>query len=490
MEIQGAPKRGSNKNLPLGGRGAFLKQHISIVGLGGIGLSFAVYLANNGFEIWGVDIDTEKVGLIQQGVVPFYESGLEEGLNKALEVKRLHITNSYDLALEHGLLVFVIVGTPLGQQNDLNMCYVQSALETIGSYVRNSRRYYTVVVRSTLPPTTTERILKPLMEEAAQGRCGEAFGLCYNPEFVGRGNTLRGIAHPDFIVIGECNKRSGNDLEAFYRTLHPDDEFCPPIIRTNPTTAEMIKYTSVAFLMNKINFANVISDICQKTEGTDAQFVSQVIGLDRRINPSFLKPGLSCGGTCFTKEIRSLISYAEKLGVQSSLLKTIHTQNDRRAKDVVNSIKQILGEIVGKRVTVFGLAYKPNVDSIVNSCSIAIIKELLKEGAEITVHDPKAIMNSKRELGSKVRYGNSIKQALDGAECCLLTAGWSEYRDLSPEVYTNQMKNAILFDLARVYNPERFRSKLKYYAVGSCWRAREDGYKDVDAIIHAVVQTS
>jgi UDPglucose 6-dehydrogenase len=321
-----------------------------------------------------------------------------------------------------------------------------------------------VVVKSTVVPGTTENVVKPLLEKHSRKHCGFDFGLCMSPEFLREGSALYDTLHPDRIVIGEHDKKSGDTLDVLCRDFY--EEEAPPIIRTNLPTAELIKYSNNAFLATKISFINTIANICEKIQGADVTAVANGIGLDHRINPRFSNAGLGYGGSCFPKDVKALIAFSNKLGYVPTILQEVQEVNENQPKHAVEKAKETLQELKGKKIAILGLAFKPDTDDMREARSIPIINQLLKEGASIVAYDPVAIPNAKSIFKEKIRYASLSIDCLKGADCCILVTEWDEFKKLTPEDFMQNMKQPTLIDGRRIYNPEKFSQKLEFTAVG------------------------
>jgi UDPglucose 6-dehydrogenase len=319
-------------------------------------------------------------------------------------------------------------------------------------------------VKSTVLPTTTENVVRRIIEEASGKRCSEEFGLCVNPEFLREGSAVEDTFKPDRIIIGEVDKRSGDYLEEIYREFYGDE--LPPIIRTNPVNAEMIKYANNAFLAMKVSFINMIANLCQKIPGADVEIIARGIGLDKRIGPLFLKAGAGWGGSCFSKDIEALLDYAIKNGVELPLIEATLKVNRSQPYRVVELARELIGGLNGRRISVLGLAFKPGTDDVRDAVSIKIVRRLLDEGAKVVVYDPKAMDNAKRIFGEDVEYASNVEECLKDSECAIVVTEWDEFRKLRPEDFIKLMKTPAVVDGRRIYDPEAYSKKLKFKAIG------------------------
>ena len=433
--------------------------------MGRVGLCFATCLANRGVKVIGVDVDEEKLGLVSRGKAPFYEPGLSELLVKALESRRLSLTSSAEEASEEAHITFVTVGTPSKPNGSVDLSQVTGACESIGRGIAREDDWRLVVIRSTVPPGTTNGLVRELLERASGGRCGCDFGLCMNPEFLSEGNAVEGVLRPDRIIIGEFDRRSGETLQAFYETFYGPDR-TPPILRTSLTNAELIKYANNAFLAMKISFANMIARLCQVLPGADVVDVMDGIGMDKRINRAFLNAGLGWGGSCFPKDLAALLRVGEELGVNLPLVRATIEVNEEQPLLAVRLAKEALGGLKGRRVAVLGLSFKPNTDDVRGAVSLTVIEALLDEGASVVAYDPRAMDNVRSLLGNRIEFANSALEAVERADCCIIVTEWDEFNRLRPEDFKKHMRNPVVIDGRRVFRPEEFGRVVKYIAIG------------------------
>ncbi len=442
-----------------------MKSHrISVVGIGYVGLCTAVGFANKGFKVIAVDKDPEKVSSINRGIPPFYEPDLEESLEKTVKDGYLRCVLDIEQTIRNTDITFIAVGTPSEPDGSIDLTQIKSSAIEIGEALSKKDSYHLVVVKSTVVPGTTENVITPLLEKHSGKKCGSSFGLCMNPEFLREGSAVRDANHPDRVVIGECDKKSGDILETLYRELHCEESI--PIVRTNLPTAELIKYASNAFLATKISYINTIANICEKTPGADVTTIAKAIGLDQRINPRFLNAGLGYGGSCFPKDLKALIAFSNQTGYSPIMLQSIQNVNDDQAKHVVELIKKELGSLSGKKVAILGLSFKPNTDDLREARSILIINQLLNDDASVTAYDPVAIPNTKSIFRNKIKYASSPIDCLKDADCCVIVTEWEEFKNLRPEDFKQNMKYPFLIDGRRIYDPKQFAKELKFVAIG------------------------
>lgn len=438
--------------------------NISIIGAGYVGLCTAVGFASKNYKVAIVEQNMQKVNSINNAVPPFYEPGLEELLRRVVREKNLKCTSDYEEAILNSQTTFITVGTPSLPDGSINLQYIKNSSCKIGEALAKKKKYHLVVVKSTVTPSTTNDVVKVLIEKHSKKKCGSDFGLCVNPEFLVEGAALNGVLNPDRIVIGEYDKKSGDLLEALYKDFY--GEKIPPIIRTNFQNAELIKYANNAFLAMKVSYINQIANLCQRIPGADVEVVAKGIGLDKRIGPLFLKAGLGWGGSCFPKDLRALLKFSRSKGTALPLTEATINVNETQPLKAINLAEKLLGTLKAKKVAILGLAFKPQTDDMRGAVSIKIVEELLRRKAKIAVYDPAALENAKKIFDNKVKYCKTISECISEAECAIIVTEWPDFSKLKPEDFISKMKTPILIDGRRIYNPQKFSSKLEYAAVG------------------------
>ena len=436
---------------------------LSIFGLGHVGLTLAACLADSGFQVLGYDVDDEKIQTISNGRAPFYEPGLDILIGKAISSKRLRLVSDPEEAVLDSDITFITVGTPEKSDGSVDLTYVNQVLKSIGLALGRKREYHLVVLRSTVPPGTSREAVKAL-ERVSGKKSGKDFGFCFNPEFLREGNAVQDTLHPDRIIIGELDEKSGNFLKDFYRRFYSGE--VPPILRTTLDTAELIKYAANAFLAMKVSFINMIARLCEKIPHADVEVVARGIGLDKRIGAHFLKAGLGFGGSCFPKDLKALLAFAKRLNVRLPLVEATLQINEDQPLRAVQMAEELLGDLKGKRVAILGLAFKPNTNDMRNAVSIKLINELLKRDTMVVAYDPAAIDNAKRIFGNKIRYAKSARECLRGAEAAIIVTEWDEFKQLTPDDFIKCMKHPIMIDGRRIYDPDQISIKLTYKAIG------------------------
>ena len=437
---------------------------ISFLGMGYVGLCTAVCFANKGFRTIVSTKDPEKIKMVKKGVPPFYEPQLEGLLKKAIKTKNLTAVIGRKQAILKTDISFITVGTPSQPDGSVDLRLVEEAAKEIGETLKEKEGSHLIVVKSTVPPGTTENLVKRNIEKQSGKTCGKHFQLCFNPEFLREGDAVYDTLNPDYIVIGEHDKKSGDILEQVYKQFYGKNT--PPIVRTNLPTAELVKYANNTFLATKISFINTFANVCEKVPGADVTKIAEAIGKDHRINPYFLNAGLGWGGSCFPKDLKAFIAFSKKLGYNPTLVQATAKANQDQIKFTIQKAKKELKTLKGKKIAILGLAFKPDTDDMREARSIKIINQLLEQGATVTAYDPVATSNAKKTLKERVGYASSAIECLKNTDCAILVTEWEEFKKLEPEDFTQNMRKPILIDGRRICNPEKFSKKLRYIAIG------------------------
>lgn len=428
---------------------------ISIIGTGYMGLATGVGFASKKNHVICMDIDKKRLEKIEKGESPVYETGLQDLLEEIIEKKNLEVSSDMDYAVKNSDVSFICVPTPSKRDGSSDLKFIDKVSREIGVTLSKKDSYHVVVVKSTIPPRTTERLVIPNLEEFSGKKAGEGFGVCMNPEFLREGSALEDFLNPDRIVIGELDRRSGDVLVELYAN------FNAPILRTNLKVAEMVKYASNAFLASKISFANEIGNLC-KNLGIDVYEVMMGIGLDHRISPHFLRAGIGFGGSCFSKDLKALVNKSKTIGYDPVYLEEVLNLNERQPVRIVNLLRKRVGTLGGRNICVLGLAFKPNTDDVRGASSIGVVKELLKFGARVRAYDPRATDNFK-EIFPGLLYCKTAKEALRGSDACLVLTEWEDFKNLEDKDFI-VMKNRVIIEGRKALNP----NKVKDFE-GVCW---------------------
>ena len=435
---------------------------IAIIGTGYVGLSAAVCFASRGHTVVASTHDKDKLALIRAKKAPFYEPLIDDMLSQAVESGTLHAVSERREAVLRSDITFVTVGTPDCADGSVNLTFVKQACQDIGAALRGREGYHLVVIKSTVVPGTTQAVLKPIIEQTSKKVAGSDFGLCVNPEFLRQGASIYDMLHPDRVIVGEHDERSGRALHTFYDAFY---EGAVPIVRTNLASAEMVKYASNSFLATKISYANEMAGICETIPGIDVSDVMDGVGLDHRINRSFLNAGAGFGGSCFPKDVSALMRFAESRKLDAPLLRAVLAVNKAQAVHVAKLVVAVLGSPRNKKIALLGLAFKPNTDDVREAPSLKIAQILINEGAHVCAYDPAVVEAVVPGFGA-LRSAKSIGQCLEGAHCCVIVTEWDEFKALNPNDFLTRMSEPIIIDARRIYDPVEFQQKLTYVAVG------------------------
>lgn len=402
-------------------------EKICVIGLGYVGLITAVGLASKGNSVVGLEVDPRKIEKVNEGTTPIYEEGLDALLKEVVGKGLLIATDDYGQAVADSKIIFICVPTPSREDGGTELKYIEQVAERIGKAISSGGSPKTIVIKSTVPPGTS-RIVGQKISEISKRKLGSDLIVLNNPEFLKEGVAIKDFLEPDRIIIGG---ESAQELEPLKRLY---ESFGSPIVETTLETSEMIKYTSNAFLATKVSFANEIGNLCKKLD-VDVYQVMGGVGKDRRISPNFLNAGVGFGGSCFPKDVRSLIHLMEKNGEGASLLRSVMEVNQGQPKKMVELAKARLGNLKGKKMAVLGLAFKPNTDDVRESRALALIRLLQNEGANVSAYDPIALENAKKELGEGIQYANSAGECVKDCDGIFILTEWEQFKE--PGLYEN-----------------------------------------------------
>ncbi len=444
---------------------------ITMVGTGYVGLVTGTCFANTGNDVTCLDIDGDRIAMLNDGRVPIYEPGLSELIARNIKAGRLHFTTQQQTAYTAAELIFICVGTPSDDEGRADLTYVLSAAADIGEALEKApgetggeedeRRAKIIVVKSTVPVGTNARVQQVIGQKTAK-----PFRMASNPEFLKEGAAISDFNKPDRVVIGCANKGTGDRLRDLYEPFVRQGN---PIFIMDIASAEMVKYASNAMLATKISFINEIANLCEDY-GADVDEVRRGMCSDRRIGNQFLYPGLGYGGSCFPKDVLACIAMAEDASRPASLLTSVHAVNQRQRQTFIEKIDMHFGgSLAGKRIAVWGIAFKPGTDDVREAPSISIMRHLLEQGAEVAAHDPVAEPTCRRVkgVGDRVTYVDSEMQVLEGADALVICTDWDEFRFPDYEEMRRRMKSPVIFDGRNLYRLESMVEQgFTYYSVG------------------------
>ena len=428
--------------------------NICVVGTGYVGLVTGAVFADLGNDVHCVDKIQEKIEALLAGRMPIYEPGLEEMVARNVADGRLAFGTDLHAAVRQADVIFIAVGTPPKPDGETDLSAVEAVATEIG---RAMDRYKVVVNKSTVPVGTGELVREVITRH--QPRPID-FDVVSNPEFLREGSAIEDTLRPDRIVIGAPNQAAAMTLVELYAPLER------PMIMTDLPSAEVIKYASNAFLALKISFINAIANICEAA-GADVQHVAKGMGLDSRIGTAFLQAGLGYGGSCFPKDVDSLIHTSGRLGYEFKLLRSVVEINRERASHLADMLRKALGSLEDKVIAVLGLAFKPNTDDMRDARSLEIIQLLRRAGATIRAYDPVATDNARALLPPTVIFATSPYDAAQGADAVLLVTEWNEFRFLNLERLRGALRRPLVVDGRNMWEPERMRRLgFEYHSIG------------------------
>ena len=439
-----------------------MKPTISVVGLGYVGLCTSVCFASRGFRVYGVDVDEERIRNLREGHSPIFEPHLDNYLNKTLRRRMFLPTDDLNSAVANTDVTFVSVGTPSLDDGSTDLASIKQASSAIGASLRNKPKWHLVVVRSTVVPTTCEKIVKKKTEAASGKKCGQGWGLCMNPEFLKEGSAVHDTLCPDRVIIGEFDEKSGTALTRLYRKFYRRKV---TIERMSMVNAELVKYANNAFLAMKVSFANMVANLCEALPLADVKAVTEAIGLDERIGRGFLQAGLGYGGSCFPKDLKALVAFGKRRNVDLPLVRATTEINEKQPLRAISLAEKLIGNLSGKRVAILGLAFKPNTDDMREAVSIRIIQELLHRHADVVAYDPKAIQHAREIFGKSITYAGSLTDCIRGSDVCVLVTEWQVFRKLNPKDFMNLMKQPAIIDGRRLFDYTQFAG-VRFAAVG------------------------
>ena len=422
--------------------------NITIVGTGYVGLVSGACFAEMGIDVTCVDVDNAKIEQLRRGVMPIYEPGLAELVVRNSEAGRLHFTTSLSDALGNTEAVFIAVGTPEGEDGSADLRYVLGVAGEIGQALNH---YAVVVIKSTVPVGTSQRV-REVIAKGLKSRGAEVdFDMASNPEFLKEGAAIKDFMTPDRVVVGTDSSKARQLMEQLYLPFMLNNY---RIIFTDIPSAEMIKYAANSMLATRISFMNDIANLCELV-GADINMVRKGVGSDSRIGSKFLYAGCGYGGSCFPKDIKALINTAEQHGYSMELLKAVERVNERQKEVLFRKLNNYFeGNLVGKVVAVWGLAFKPETDDMREAPSLVLIEKLLEAGCVVRVYDPAAMAEAKRYLGDRVVYCQTMYEAVEGADAMTLLTEWKQFRLPSWATLAEKMHRRLIVDGRNIYNAD------------------------------------
>ena len=430
--------------------------NVSVIGTGYVGLVVGACLAETGNTVCCADIDKKKIDTLRKNVLPIYEPGLESLVERNQREERLRFTADLADAIKSAEVLFIAVGTPPGEDGSADLRHVLEVAELVGKHMV---REMVVVTKSTVPVGSAAKVNAAIAKEAKF-----PFHVCSNPEFLKEGTAVEDFMRPDRVILGVESvfaKRVMADLYSpFVRTGKP-------ILLMDVASAEMTKYAANGMLATRISFMNEIANLCDEM-GANVDFVRKGIGSDTRIGSAFLFPGPGYGGSCFPKDVKALVRTAYEMGVPLDVLSAVDAANERQKRILGVKIKHALGHnLEGKRIALWGLAFKAGTDDMRESPSLTLIEMLLESGVSVSAHDPAAMEHARALLHDKIEFAHNGYEALAGADALVVVTDWLEYRNPDFNRIKKELREPVIIDGRNLYDPERMREMgIRYYSIG------------------------
>ena len=436
---------------------------ITVVGTGYVGLVSGTCLAEVGNDVLCLDVDPEKIRILEEGGIPIYEPGLQEMVRRNVAAGRLHFTTDVERAVRHGTIQFIAVGTPPDEDGSADLQYVVAAARNIGRLMTD---YKVVVDKSTVPVGTGAKVKAAIADELQKRGVDTPFSVVSNPEFLKEGAAVEDFMRPDRIVVGAEDEQAIHLMRALYAPFQRNHE---RLIVTDVKSAELTKYAANAMLATRISFMNELANLAEVL-GADIEMVRQGIGSDPRIGYHFLYPGCGYGGSCFPKDVKALIKTAQDdAGITLKVLTAVEEANDAQKHVLTGKLKARLGDLKGRHFALWGLSFKPNTDDMREAPSRELIGDLFAAGATVTAYDPVAMHETQRIYGDepRLKYAESPMGALKEADALIIVTEWKEFRSPDFEAIKAALKQPLVFDGRNLYDPKFVRGLgIEYFAVG------------------------
>ncbi len=434
--------------------------NIAIVGTGYVGLVSGACFAEVGINVTCIDIDSTKIDRLKSGIIPIYEPGLEELVNRNMKAGRLHFTTDLASCINDVEVVFSAVGTPPDEDGSADLQYVLNVARTFGQHIN---KYAILVTKSTVPVGTSIKIKEVIDAELQKRGLDIPFEVASNPEFLKEGAAIKDFMSPDRVVIGIESERARKVMERLYRPFLLNNF---RIIFMDIASAEMTKYAANSMLATRISFMNEIANLCELV-GADVNMVRKGIGSDARIGNKFLYAGCGYGGSCFPKDVKALIHTGKEHGYNMRIIEAVEEVNESQKSIVFQKLEKTINNLSGKRITIWGLAFKPETDDMREAPSLVVINKLINAGAEVIVYDPVAMDEAKRRLGDKIQYAQDMYDAVIDADAIALLTEWKQFRVPSWNIIKKAMRGNLIIDGRNIYDPtELAENGFKYHCIG------------------------
>lgn len=434
---------------------------IAIVGTGYVGLVTGTCFAEIGVNVICVDKNAEKVEALKKGIIPIYENGLEEMVNRNMKAGRLRFTTSLEDCLNEVDVVFSAVGTPPDEDGSADLSYVLEVARTIG---RNMQKYTLVVTKSTVPVGTAKKVRAAIQDELDKRNASIEFDVASNPEFLKEGNAINDFMSPDRVVVGVESERAKELMTKLYKPFLLNNF---RVIFMDIPSAEMTKYAANSMLATRISFMNDIANLCELV-GADVNMVRSGIGSDTRIGRKFLYPGIGYGGSCFPKDVKALIKTAEQNGYKMSVLRAVEEVNEKQKSILFEKLQRHFhSDLQGKTIALWGLAFKPETDDMREAPALILINKLLNAGCSVRAYDPAAMQECQRRIGNAIYYAKDMYDAVLDADALMLITEWKEFRLPSWAVIRKSMTNPVVLDGRNIYDKKEIEELgFTYHCIG------------------------
>lgn len=433
---------------------------IAIVGTGYVGLVSGACFAEVGIDVTCVDVDTNKIERLKAGEIPIYEPGLDDLVKRNVNEGRLHFTTDLLSCLDDVEVVFCAVGTPPDEDGSADLKYVLEVARTFG---QNIKRYTILVTKSTVPVGTSKKIKAVVDAELSKRGESIPYEVASNPEFLKEGAAIKDFMSPDRVVIGIESDRSRKVMERLYRPFLLNNF---RVIFMDIASAEMTKYAANSMLATRISFMNDIANLCELV-GADVNMVRKGIGTDARIGNKFLYAGCGYGGSCFPKDVKALIHTGKEHGYDMRIIEAVEEVNNRQKSIVYDKLATALGDLKGKRIAIWGLAFKPETDDMREAPSLVVIEKLLAAGASVIAYDPASMDEARRRLGDRITYARDMYEAVIDADALALLTEWKQFRVPSWSVLHRVMRGNVIIDGRNIYDPEELAEEgFLYRCIG------------------------
>ena len=435
--------------------------NIAIVGTGYVGLVTGTCFAETGVDVTCVDVNTEKIANLQKGIIPIYEPGLEDMVERNVKAGRLHFSTSLESCLDEVQIVFSAVGTPPDEDGSADLRYVLEVARTIGRHIN---KYTLVVTKSTVPVGTARKVKAAIQEELDKRGVSVEFDVASNPEFLKEGNAIKDFMSPDRVVVGVESERAKKLMTRLYKPFMLVNF---RVIFMDIPSAEMTKYAANSMLATRISFMNDIANLCELV-GADVNMVRDGIGSDSRIGRKFLYAGCGYGGSCFPKDVKALIKTAEQNGYDMQVLKAVENVNEAQKELLFKKLsKHYQGDLKGKTIAVWGLAFKPGTDDMREAPSLVLIEKLEQAGCQVRAYDPVAMTEAKRRIGDGIYYAKDVYDTLLDADALVLLTEWKEFRMPNWQVIRKVMRQPVVLDGRNIFDAaELEEAGFTYYCIG------------------------